>query len=133
MGGEFTTNVTGWFFLVGALLFWGGQVLLPRRVGMFFQSDDFQAIGAHLHLWLWLYRIHLFGMVVTALALVALAALVANQPAVRILVWPGVALAKIQRRSGGCEVFSAGLRSPALRQAGMPDRHFQSHPSASCI
>ena len=56
---------------------------------MFFQSDDFPAIGAHLQLWLWIYRVHLFGMVVSALALVALSALVANQPAARILVWPG--------------------------------------------
>ena len=90
---DFTTDVTGWFFLAGALMLWGGRVLLPRRVGMFFQSDDFPAIGARLHLWLWLYRVHLFGVVVSALAVAALAALVANQPAVRILVWPGAAVA----------------------------------------
>ena len=74
-------------------MLWGGWVLLPRRVGMFFCGDDFSAIGARLQLWLWLYRIHLFGVVVSALALVALAALLANQPAVRILVWPGAAVA----------------------------------------
>ena len=90
---DFTTDVTGWFFLAGALMLWGGWVLLPRRVGMFFQSDDFPAIGARLQLWLWLYRVHLFGVVVSALALVALAALLANQPTVRILVWPGAAVA----------------------------------------
>ena len=90
---DFTTDVTGWLFLAGALMLWGGWVLLPRRVGMFFQSDDFSAIGNRLQLWLWLYRVHLFGLVVSALALVALAALLANQPAVRILVWPGAAVA----------------------------------------
>jgi len=90
---DFTTDVTGWFFLAGALMLWGGGVLLPRRVGMFFRSDDFPAIGTRLQLWLWLYRVHLFGVVVSALALVALAALLANQPAVRILVWPGAAVA----------------------------------------
>jgi len=90
---DFTTNVTGWFFLAGALMLWGGAVLLPHRVGMFFRSDDFPAIGARLLLWLWLYRVHLFGMVTSALGLVALAALMANQPAVRILVWPGAAVA----------------------------------------
>src|SRR5262245_58203356 len=90
---DFTTAVTGSLFLAGAFLLWSGWVLLPRRVGMFFQSDDFPAIGARLQLWLWLYRVHLFGVVVSALALVALAALVANQPAVRILVWPGAAVA----------------------------------------
>jgi hypothetical protein len=90
---DFTTDVAGGFFLAGALMLWGGWVLLPRRVGMFFRSDDFSAIGAHLHLWLWLYRVHLFGMVVSALALVALAALLANQAVVRILVWPGTTVA----------------------------------------
>ena len=55
---DFTTEVTGWFFLSGALMLWGGWVLLPRRAGMFFRSDDFPAIGARLKLWLWLYRVH---------------------------------------------------------------------------
>jgi hypothetical protein len=90
---DFTTDVAGWFFLAGALMLWAGWVLLPHRVGMFFRSDDFPAISARLHLWLWLYRVHLFGVVVSALALVALAALLANQPTVRILVWPGAAVA----------------------------------------
>ena len=89
---DFTTDVTGWVFLAGALMLWSGGVLLPRRVGMFFRSDDFPAIGARLQLWLWLYRVHLFGVVVSALALVALAALVQGQPAVRVLVWPGAAV-----------------------------------------
>jgi hypothetical protein len=90
---DFTTDVTGWFFLAGALMLWGGWMLLPHRVEMFFRSEDFPAIGARLQLWLWLYRVHLFGVVVSALALVALAALLANQPAVRVLVWPGAAVA----------------------------------------
>jgi hypothetical protein len=90
---DFTTDVTGVFFLAGALLLWGGWVLLPRRVGMFFQTDDFPAIGAHLSFWLWIYRIHQFGMVVSALAFIALAALTVDQPAVRIFVWPGAAVA----------------------------------------
>jgi hypothetical protein len=89
---DFTTDVAGWFFLAGALMLWGGWILLPHRVGMFFRSEDFPAIGGRLQLWLWLYRVHLFGVVVSALALVALA-LLANQPAVRILVWPGAAVA----------------------------------------
>jgi len=90
---DFTTNVTGALFLAGAIMLWGAAALSPRRVGMFFRGDDFPAIGARLHLWLWLYRVHLFGVVVSALALVALAALLANQPTVRILVWPGAAVA----------------------------------------
>ena len=90
---DFTTDVTGWLFLAGALLLWGGWMLLHHRVGMFFRDDDFHAIGNRLHLWLWLYRVHLFGVVVSALALVALAALLVNRPAERILVWPGAAVA----------------------------------------
>ncbi len=90
---DFTTDVTGGLFLAGALLLWGGYVLLPHRVGMFFRKEDFPPIGARLQLWLWLYRVHLFGMVITALALVALAALLTSQPAVRVLVWPGAAVA----------------------------------------
>jgi hypothetical protein len=39
-----------------------------------------------------MYRIHLFGMIVTVIALFALAALVADSPA-RVLVWPGAAVA----------------------------------------
>jgi hypothetical protein len=89
---DFTTNVTGALFLAGAIMLWGAAALSPRRVGMFFRGDDFPAIGARLHLWLWLYRVHLFGVVVSALALVALAALVQGQPAVRVLVWPGAAV-----------------------------------------
>jgi hypothetical protein len=73
-------------------MLWGAAAVSPHRVGMFFRSDDFPAIGARLQLWLWLYRVHLFGVVVSALALVALAALVANQPAARVLVWPGAAV-----------------------------------------
>ena len=49
---DFTTNMAGWFFVSGAVMLWAGWVLLPRRVGMFFQSDDFPAIGAHLPWWL---------------------------------------------------------------------------------
>jgi hypothetical protein len=59
---------------------------------MYFQTDDFPPIAARLRFWLWMYRVHLFGMVGTALALGALAALLADRPA-RILVWPGAAVA----------------------------------------
>src|SRR5437868_14508155 len=90
---EFTTDVAGWCFVAGAVMLWAGWVLLPRRVELFFQSDDFPAIGARPPWWLWLYRVHLFGVVVSALVLVALAALLADRPGVRVLVWPGAAVA----------------------------------------
>lgn len=89
---DFTTEVTGGLFLAGAIMLWGGRMLSHHHLGMFFRVEDFPAIGARLHVWLWLYRVHLFGVVVSALALVALAALVASLPDVRILVWPGAAI-----------------------------------------
>jgi hypothetical protein len=90
---DFTTDLTGWFFLAAALMLWGGWVLMPRHIGMFFHSDDFAAISPRVQLWLWLYRVHLFGVVTSALALGALAALLADRPAVRVLAWPGAAVA----------------------------------------
>jgi hypothetical protein len=47
--------------------------------------------GGQLHAWLWLFRVHLFGMVTAAMAVVTLAALLADRPA-RLLVWPGAAV-----------------------------------------
>jgi hypothetical protein len=89
---DFATNLTGAAFLAAALMLWGGWMLLPRRIGAFFRPDDFAAIGARLQFWLWMYRVHLFGVVVTALALVALAALPAER-SVQVLVAPGAAVA----------------------------------------
>jgi hypothetical protein len=91
MDKDFATHLTGGAFLAAALMLWGGWVLLPRRPGAFFRPDDFAAIAGRLRLWLWLYRVHLFGMVTAALALVALAALAAEGWA-RVLVWPGAAV-----------------------------------------
>jgi hypothetical protein len=88
---DFATNLTGGAFLAAALMLWGGWMLLPRRIGAYFQVDDFSAIGPRLHFWLWMYRVHLFGVVVAALALVALAALPVER-SVRVLVWPGAAV-----------------------------------------
>jgi hypothetical protein len=88
----FAVRVVGGAFLAAALMLWGGWALLHRRIGMFFVPDDFARVGARLHAWLWLYRVHLFGMVTSALAVMALAALLADRPA-RLLVWPGAAVA----------------------------------------
>ena len=87
---DFTTTVAGAFFLGAAALLWLGWMLLPHHLGTYFQPDDFAAIARHLRLWLWMYRVHLFGMVLGAMALVALATTV--EPAgARVLIWPGVA------------------------------------------
>lgn len=85
---DFTTRVTGALFLGAAALLWFGWMLLPHQLGAFFRPEDFPAIRPHLSLWLWMFRVHLFGYVTSAMALVALATLVTTAEA-RVLVWPG--------------------------------------------
>jgi hypothetical protein len=92
MPNAFATNLTGGLFLAAALMLWGGWVLLPRRLGTFFRPEDFPAVHRRLRLWLWLYRVHLFGMVTAVMALVALGAALTDSQ-VRVLAWPGAAVA----------------------------------------
>ncbi len=73
-------------------MFWLGWFLLPVRIGTFFTPEVFGQIHSQFHFWIWMYRLHLFGMIVTVIALFALAALVADLPS-RVLVWPGAAVA----------------------------------------
>ncbi len=89
---DFSTQVTGSAFLAAGLLLWLGWMLLPTRIGTFFQVGDFSAVGENLTFWIWMYRIHFFGVVVSVMALVALGALLADTEA-RILIWPGVGVA----------------------------------------
>jgi len=85
-------HFTGGAFLAAAALLWLGWLLLPLRPGMYFVADDFAAIFSHWHLWIWMFRLHLFGMVIAVVALTAFAAGVGESPA-RPLVWSGVAVA----------------------------------------
>ncbi len=71
---------------------WLGWFLLPVRIGTYFEPGVFAQIHEQFHLWIWTYRIHIFGLITTVIALVALAALVADSPS-RVLIWPGVAVA----------------------------------------
>ena len=89
---DFSTQVTGSAFLAAGLLLWLGFMLLPARIGTFFQVGDFAAVAESWRFWIWMYRIHFFGIVVSVMALVALGALLADAEA-RILVWPGVGVA----------------------------------------
>lgn len=89
-------------FFAAAAMSWLGWVLLPVPIDTFFAPEVFGRIHEQLHLWLWLYRVHLFGVITTVLALVALAAMIAESPA-RVLIWPGAAVA-----SAGLVVGSMG-------------------------
>ena len=89
---DFASRFTGAAFIAAALMLWLGWFLLPVRPGTFFVPDDFGRIHEQFHFWIWMYRLHLFGMIVAVIALVALTALVADSPS-RVLVWPGAAVA----------------------------------------
>lgn len=98
------SKVVGGSFLAAAAMLWVGWVLLPHRIGTFFRPEDFAGVAEHLRLWIWMFRIHLFGLVVAVMALAAFAAAVAERPA-RLVVWPGAA------------VCAAGLLVTALASA----------------
>jgi hypothetical protein len=85
---RFAAEVTSGLFIAAALMLWAGWTLLPVRIGPFLRVDDFAAIRRVFRRWIWLYRVHLFGYLVTAMAFVALATGVDSDR--RVLVWPGV-------------------------------------------
>jgi hypothetical protein len=89
---DFATTFVACSFLAAAVLLWGGWLLLPVKIGTYFQPDDFGRVAGRFHFWIWMYRMHLFGMVISAIALVALASLVTTRTA-RVLIWPGAAIA----------------------------------------
>ena len=85
------TNITGGLFLAAAAMLYFGWILLPAKIGSYFVLKDFAAVRAKRRLWIWLYRIYLFGYVAAVMAFVALATLV-TESAARIIVWPAVAV-----------------------------------------
>jgi hypothetical protein len=89
---DFSTRFVAWSFIAAAIMLWGGWMLMPAHIGTFFDPDDFARIHARFHFWIWTFRVHLFGMVITVIALVALASLLTNSQA-RVMVWPGTAVA----------------------------------------
>jgi len=92
MNNSFAQRFTGWTFIASALMLWLGWVLLPVRIGAFFEPDVFGPIQEQFHLWIWLYRVHLFGLIMAVVALTAFVAQVTASPA-RVLIWPGVSVA----------------------------------------
>jgi hypothetical protein len=89
---DFDSPLTGGAFIAAALMWWLGWMLLPVRIGTYFDPGVFGRIHEHFHYWIWMYRIHLFGMIMSVIALFALMALVADSPS-RVLIWPGAAVA----------------------------------------
>ena len=68
---DFGTQFTAWSFVAAGIMFWAGWMLMPIHVGTYFVPDDFLQVHAHFWLWIWMYRVHIFGMVITAIALIA--------------------------------------------------------------
>ena len=98
------TNITGGLFLAAAAMLYFGWILLPAKIGSYFEIKDFAAVRAKRRLWIWIYRIYLFGYIAGVMAFVALATLM-TESAARIIVWPAVA------------VLDAGLIMTALAYA----------------
>lgn len=84
------TEVTGWLFIAAAAMVWLGWTLLPFKLGPFFDPGDFERVRSRLRLWIWMYRVNLFGYLVTLMAFVAFATLLAGSE-YRIILWPAVA------------------------------------------
>ena len=84
---RYAAEVTGGMFLAAALLLWLGWALLPVRVGAYLEPGLFPAIRKVFRPWIWLYRVHLLGYLVTVMAMVALVSPVTGDA--RLLVWPG--------------------------------------------
>lgn len=88
---DFNQWFTGGSFIAAGVMFWAGYVLLPHKLGEFFVDSDFAAVHEHFRLWIWLYRVHLFGIAMSAVAVIALAATVADQKS-RVVIWPGAGI-----------------------------------------
>ena len=100
----FEIQTTGGLFIAAALMLWLGSILLPAKLGDYFEPADFAAVNRQRRLWIWIYRLYLFGYVVALMAFIALATLAADADG-RILIWPAVG------------VLGAGLIMTALAYA----------------
>jgi hypothetical protein len=83
---RFAAELTGGLFLAAAMMLWLGWALLPVRVGPYPEPGVFPAVRNVFRRWIWLSRLHLFGHLVTVMAIVTLVSLVAGDA--RLLVWP---------------------------------------------
>ncbi len=87
----FALKVSGSLFIAAGVMLWLGWTLLRVRPAGFFVPRQFAGIRADYRRWIWLYRVHIFGYLVTIMGAVALAAAVGRSDA-RVLIWPGLAV-----------------------------------------
>lgn len=88
---DFETKFIGWVFIAASLMLWGGWVLSPHHVGEYLVASDFSVINKKLWTWIWMYRIHIFGWVIMAIAMFALASIMLKKPC-RVLIVPGAGM-----------------------------------------
>ena len=55
---DFSTRFVAWSFVAAAVMLWGGWILMPTRIGMFFEPDDFAHIHASYHMSLYMPVFH---------------------------------------------------------------------------
>ena len=89
---SFAIQFSGWSFITAGTLFWLGWIMLPHHIGIYFKPKDFEKVQKKFHFWIWMYRIHIFGMVISAIALISLASFLTQHPA-RVVAWPGIGVA----------------------------------------
>jgi len=88
----FSTKFIAYSFISAATMLWLGWMLLSTHIGTFFKPDDFEQIYLKWSWWIWWYRIHLFGHVISVVALTALGSQFVNSEA-RVMLWPGIVVA----------------------------------------
>ena len=90
----FVLKVAGSLFVAAAVMLWLGWTLLRVRPVGFFLPGQFAEIRIDYRRWIWLYRVHIFGYLVTIMGAAALAATVEAADD-RVLIWPGLAVLAI--------------------------------------
>ena len=92
MQNDFASRFAGGALVAAGLMLALGWLLLPVQIGVYFEPAVFAKIHDQFHYWIWMYRVHIFGMVMAVVGFAAMAAIVPNSEA-RVIIWPGVAVA----------------------------------------
>jgi hypothetical protein len=88
---NFELKFTGWLFIAAALLLWCGHMFSSHHLGEYIVASDFEKVGENVWYWIWMYRVHIFGWVTMALALMAFISLVKRSQS-SIMMLPGVGM-----------------------------------------
>ncbi|TWU22628.1 hypothetical protein [Bythopirellula polymerisocia] len=83
------------FCVAAGLMLRVGWVFLPGHIGAYYVSEDFSKVREQFYLWIWMCRVRICGMVITAITLLAVAAILAEESL------PDCDLARGWRSDGG--------------------------------